>query len=408
MTTVRVMRRTVVAVCAAMVLSACSASVPGRGEPAPGQTRAGPTRPTTASPTPAPPIGAGTVVESHRIAGAALLIGAVLAELTDNCSPSGPVVDPAETEGLDLGLFPPETAAPILRTYGFVAGWVYCRSAADVRATTVFLAELSDADSAAVASDEIAALLAVDGYEPAELADRPEALALIREDTAGVDGQDVSVLQALLPVDRMLVYLFHADLDTEQATTNATTVLTEQADLLADFEPTPQDGIAALNPDPFDLEGRAADPPGTLTNFSGSYDLDSYLRVAIAPEREREVLLDNGYVGTYVKQTGLEDGKSYQIVVYEMGSMGEADITFNEFRKIETEEFSGVRFTVPEDLTIPCFYFQVEDSGIYYQRCYTREGKYLGSIDVFGVMNPFDIAQIRMLNTAQIQAMRTG
>jgi len=120
------------------------------------------------------------------------------------------------------------------------------------------------------------------------------------------------------------------------------------------------------------------------------------------------VLLDNGYVGTYVKQTGLEDGKSYQIVVYEMGSMGEADITFNEFRKIEAEEFSGVRFTVPEDLTIPCFYFQVEDSGIYYQRCYTREGKYLGSIDVFGVMNPFDIAQIRMLNTAQIQAMRTG
>ncbi len=346
------------------------------------------------------------MVESHRIAGATLLISGLLPALTDNCNPSGPVVDAAETED-SLGLFPPGTAADILSRYGFVAGWAYCRSAADVRSSTLFVAELSDPDSASVASDELAAALAVDGYQAAELPDLPDGRAILREDSLAEDGQDASLLQVLLPVDRMLVYLFHADLDTEQAGTNASAVLSQQVELLAGFQPTPQDQIAALDPDPFGLAVRAADPPGgLLTNFSGSYDLDSYLRVAIAPERERVVLVDNGYVGTYVKQTVLDSGRSYQIVVYEMGSMAEADATFTEFRTIETEEFDGVRFTVPEDLTIPCFYFQVEDTETFYQRCYTREGRYLASIDVFGVTNPFDIAEIRTLNAAQIQAMR--
>jgi len=342
------------------------------------------------------------VVESHRIAGVTLLIGEVLPELSDNCNPFGPVVDAAETEA-GLGLFAPDTAAPILSRYGFVAGWAYCRAAADVRATSVFVAEMSDPDSASVAADELAAVLAADGYAPTELPDLPAGRVLIRED----DVDDASFVQALLPVDRMLVYLFHADLDPEQATENASTVLSGQAELLSAFEPTPQDAIATLDPDPFGLAARAADPPSTaLSPFSGSYDLDSYLRVAIAPERERELLLDNGFVGTYIKQTEIEDGKSYQIVVYEMGSLPEADATFTEFRNIETEEYDGTRFTVPEDQTIPCFYFEVEEGGTYYQRCYTREGKYLASIDVFGVPNPFDIAEIRMLNTAQIQAMR--
>lgn len=395
-------RPVLVTLAASLLLSACSSTVSGQGIPAGPQpgTSSTPSRPTTASATPAPPVGPGTVVESHRIAGVTLLVGAVLPELTDSCNPSGPVVDAAETE-MTLGLFPPDTAAPILTRYGFVAGWASCRAADDVRATTIFLAEMSDPDSASVASDEIAAALAIDGYASTEFPDIPDGRVLIRE-----DGQDASIVQALLPVDRMLVYLFHANLDTEQATANATTVLTLQADLLATFEPTPQDSIASLDPDPFGLAARAADLPGKLTNFSGSYDLASYLRVAIAPERERAVLMDNGYVGTYVKQTEAENGRSYQIVVYEMGSMAEADTTFTEFRDIETEEFDGTRFTVPDDRTIPCFYFEVEDTGTYYQRCYTREGKYLASIDVFGVPSPFDIADIRMLNTAQIQAMR--
>lgn len=398
-------RRPVVgALALSLLVSACSSTVQGRGRPVEQQSST-PSAPTTANPTPAPPIGTGTVVESHRIAGATLLIGEVLPQLGDSCNRSGPVIEAAETEA--LALFPPGTAAQILRRYGFVAGWAYCLTATDVRTSTLFVAEMSDPDSAAVAAAEIAAALAVEGYEPAELSDLPAAHALLRESTAADGGQDVSTLQALLPVNRMLVYLSHADLDTEQATANASTLLTGQAELLADFEPTPQDRIAALDPDPFGLSARAADPPVTsLTNFSGSYDLASYLRVAIAPERERDVLVRNGYVGTYVKQSVIESGRSYQIVVYQMGSKAEADITFTEFRNIETEEFNGTRFTVPEDRTIPCFYFEVDGGGTFYQRCYTREGKYLGSVDIFGITDPFDIAEIRMLNTAQIAAMR--
>lgn len=399
-------RPVVVALAVCLLLSACSSTVTGQGRPVEEPTST-PTTPSTANPTPAPPIGTGTVVESHRIAGATLLIGEVLPELGDSCNPSGPAVEAGDTETA-LALFPPGTGAQILTRYGFVAGWAYCRAAADVRTSTVFVAEMSDPDSAAVAAAEIATALAVDGYEASELPDVPAARSVLREDTAAEGGQGASTLQVLLPQDRMLVYLLHADVNTEQAVANATEVLSQQVELLADFEPTPQVEIAALDPDPFGLAMRAADPPGSsLTNFSGSYDLDSYLRVAISPERERDVLVANGYVGTYVKQTDLESGRSYQAVVYEMGSKAEADVTFTEFRDIETEEFNGVRFTVPEDLTIPCFYFELEGTGgLYYQRCYTREGKYLGSIDVFGVADPFDIAEIRMLNTAQIAAMR--
>ncbi len=400
-------RPVVAALAAGLVLSACTATVAGQGRPLPSSGPAGTTPSTpTADPTPAPPVSAGTVVESHRIAGATLLVGEVLPDLGDSCSPSGPAVEARDTE-TDLGLFPPGTAADILTSYGFVAGWAYCAAAADVRQDVVFVAEMSDPDSAVVAATELATALAVDGYAPTELADLPTARALLLADTAA-GGESVSTLRVLLPADRMLVYLEHADVDTEQATTNATSVLTGQADLLAGFEPTPQDRVAALNPDPFGLAAHVADPPiDSRTDFSGSYDLDSYLRVAISPARERAVLLANGYVGTYVKQTGVGDGRSYQLVVYEMGSKPEADATFTEFRDIETEEFSGTRFTVPADLTIPCFFFEVDPGGgLYYQRCYTREGKYLASIDVYGVLDPADTAQIRMLNTAQIAAMR--
>lgn len=56
---------------------------------------------------------------------------------------------------------------------------------------------------------------------------------------------------------------------------------------------------------------------------------------ANAPEQpERKALVDNGHVGTYVKQTGVADGGSCQNMVYELGSKGEGDVVFSAFSDI--------------------------------------------------------------------------
>lgn len=371
-------------------MSACSGVIEGQGRPGEAVSTSAP--PTTATPTPAPPIGDGTVVEAHRIAGATLLVGQVLPDLVDNCAPSGPYVDPAETEG-DNGLFVPGTAASVLRQYGFVAAWTYCRTDGAGRSTTLMVAELSDPDSAIAAADALMGTLAVARFEPTQLPDLPDAGALIREQDGGVD------LQVVLPVDRLLAYAYHSDADAELATTNATSVMRAQGDLLEDFQPTPQDEVPALDPDPFDLERRVLDPPAALTNLSGSYDLPSYLRVAISPDTEAQLLADNNFVGSYVKQSALQDGRSYQMVVYEFATLPEADAAYLGFKAIEEGEFDNrTTFIVPELPTTPCYYFPLaEGSDQFYQRCYVRVNGFLASVDIGGITDPGDTAAIRML-----------
>jgi len=386
------------------VLTACSAQIPGQGRPAPFST--GTPTPTTATPTPPPRFGPGTVTESHRIAGAVVLVGQLLPHLVETCTPSGPFVNPEETEGAG-GLFIAGTAVPTLTQYGFVAGWASCQTAPDVRASTVFVAEMSDPDSAAAAADALAGSLAVEGYEAGELPDAPDARVLSLERTADQDGEDSVSLQILVPMERMLVYVFHADVDAEQAAQNATLVLAEQAELLADFTPTPQPRVPALNPDPFNLARRVIDTPGEETNYTGSYDLDSYLRVALAPDTEQQILMANGFVGTYLNQSNDVDGLGYQAVVYEFGSLPEADAAYQAFRGIEETEFDNrTTFVVPELPTTPCYYFPAaEGSDVLYQRCYVRVRTYLGSVDVYGVTDPLDTGQIRMLLRSQRTAM---
>lgn len=376
-------------------MSACSGVIEGQGRPgeAASTSASGPTTATpTPTPTPAPPVGDGTVVEARRIAGVTLLIARVLPELTDNCSPSGPYLDPAETEG-DNGLFVPGTAASVFQQYGFVAAWTYCRTDGADRATTLMVAELSDPDSAIAAADALMGTLAVARFEPTELPGLPEAGALSREQDGGVD------LQVVLPVDRMLAYAYHSDVDPDQGRSNVTSVLTAQGDLLDDFQPTPQDEVRDLDPDPFDLERLVLDPPAALTSLSGSYDLSSYLRVAISPDTEEQLLIDNGFVGTYLKQSELQDGRSYQMVVYEFASLPEADAAYLGFKAIEESEFDNrTTFIVPELPTTPCYYFPVaEGSDLFYQRCYVRVRGYLASVDVAGIVDPADTVAIRML-----------
>ncbi len=376
--------------CASLALSACAGQIEGQGRP--GEAAPTSAAPTTATPTPPPPVGVGTAVEAHRIAGGTLLIGRVLPDLADNCAPSGPYVDPDETEA-DAGLFVPGTAASVLRQYGFVAAWTYCRTDGADRVTTLMVAEMSDPDSAAAAAEALRGTLAVARFEPTELADLPDAGALIREQDGAVD------LQVVLPVDRMLAYAYHSDVGAEQARTNVTTVMTAQSDLLNGFQPTPQDRVPGLDPDPFDLERRVLDPPAPLTNLSGSFGLTSYLRVAISPDTEEQLLADNNFIGSYLKQSELQGGRSYQMVVYQFASLPEADAAYQGFKAIEEGEFDNrTTFIVPELPTTPCYYFPLaEGSDQFYQRCYVRVRGYLASVDIGGITDPADTAAIRML-----------
>ena len=332
-------------------------------------------------------------MEAHRLAGATLLVGRVLPELSDNCGPSGPYVDPAETEA-DNGLFVPGTAASVLRQYGFVAAWTYCRTDGADRVTTMMVAELSDPASAVAAADALLGTLAVAGFTETELPNLPEARALIRKQGGAVD------LHVMLPVNRMLGYAYHSDVDSDRARTDAAAVMAAQGELLADFQPTPQDRVAGLDPDPFNLESRVLDPPAALTNLSGSYGLTSYLRVAISPDTEEGLLTENNFIGSYLKQSEEQDGlSSYQMVVYEFDSLPDADEAYLGFKAIEEGEFDNrTAFVVPELPTTPCYYFpQQEGSSLLYQRCYVRVRGYLASVDIGGITDPADTAMMRTL-----------
>lgn len=326
------------------------------------------------------------------MAGATLLVGQVLPDLSENCSPSGPYVDPAETGG-DSGLFVPGTAAAVLRQYGFVTAWAYCRSDGGDRATTMMVAELSDPASATAAADALTGTLAVARFAPAALPELPDARVLMR------DEQGLVALHVLLPVGRMLAYAYHTETEAAPAMTNAAAVMAAQGELLVDFQPTPQGRVPGLDPDPFDLERRVVDPPAPLTNLSGSYGLTSYLRVAISPDTEKKLLQNNNFVGSYLKQSDLQDRLSYQTVVYEFGSLPEADVAYQGFRGDEEGEFDNRRtFIVPELPTTPCYYFPTEEgSSLLYQRCYVRVRGFLASVDVAGVADPADTGAMRML-----------
>ena len=185
-------------------------------------------------------------------------------------------------------------------------------------------------------------------------------------------------------------------------------MLEEQRQLLGDFEPTPQDEIADVDPDPYDLARRTATPPGEPDLFTGSFDLPGYLHFAIDPRLEADLLPANGFVGMYNGSSSDDaTGASYQFQTYELGSLAEADAVFAEFTRIEQEEFTDrVMFNVPEDPTIPCFYIPAtEAGGKVYQRCYTRVGRFLGLTDVSAVTDPADITAVRGFVQEQIGLM---
>ena len=386
-----------------IVLSGCTSVVTGQASPAPPAEQT--SGPTTADPTPAPEMGAGTIAEAHRIAGATVQPEFVFSELDNACLPTRPVISP---ESVEFTIFAEGTAAATYTTYGFVAGWVSCRNEVDgPRSSIALVAEMSDPDSAAVAAEELASgFVEINGSERLELPGFESLPAVSTADV--VDGEDKVTIEVLQPVGRMLAYLYYTDSDLQRAQEDLAELLEEQRQLLGDFQPTPQDEIAELDPDPYDLARRTATPPGEPDLFTGSFDLPAYLHLSIDPRVEAELLPDNGFVGLYNRSSyDAATGADYQFQTYEFGSSAQADAVLAEFDRIEQQEFPDrVTFTVPEDPTVSCFYIPAsQEGGQVYQRCYSRVGRYLGLTDVSAVIDPADITAVSGYVQEQIRLM---
>lgn len=377
-------------------LAGCTSTVDGTASPA---TTADPT-PTTGAPetsepteppldiTPPPPRGVGLLLEAHRIASATALVQPSFPDRTETCFPSGPATS---ADGLEAAYFTRGTAADILDSYGFVTAWGQCNQTVDGSASTLTLVmELSDPEAAVRAADELVEAQAVDGFEVVPV--ETDGGALLRQDG------DRATVQAFVPVGRMVAYLWHEGLATAAAD-DLTRVLGDQVALLQGFTPTPQADVPDLPTDPDGLQAMTLDPPGDFNDFSGPYDFEGYLRVAIDPARERELLGANGFTGFYAKQSD-EGDNVYAVAVYRFGSTEQTNAVYNGFRDLETTAFGGTPFALPAIPEAPCFVFDQGD-GKFYQRCYVGYRTFLASVDVGGLTAPDDYARMNELLPAQ-------
>ncbi|MGY1670044.1 DUF7373 family lipoprotein [Geodermatophilus sp. SYSU D00710] len=388
-------RGTAVALVAGVLLAGCTSTVSGTATPlasAPPSTSEPPAETTPAQPpadvTPAPRPGVGTLVESHRIASVTSLVQVTFPERTDTCFPSGPWSNAA---ALDEAYFGTGTAGAVLDRWGFVTAWGQCNTdPADGRSTLTMVAELSDPESARRAAAELAEDQVAAGYAPVEVPGL-DGEVVLQED----GGEDL--VQAFVPVGRMLAYAFHVT-GAGRGPDEVGRLLTDQLGLLQGFAPTPQDQVPSLPVDPDGLQQLTLDPPGDPTDFSGPYDLEGYLRLAIDPVRERDLLTANGFRGFYSKQADEAD-LSYAVALYAFPSSEQTNTVYTAFAELEQAEFGGTPFTLPSIPEAPCFWFESADG--FYQRCYVGYGSHLASVDVLGLTAADDVAAMERLLPAQ-------
>jgi hypothetical protein len=375
-----------------LLLVGCSSTVPGTASsaPDPGPTSSPGQPEPPIDVTPPPALGVGRVLESHRIAAATSLVQVTFPDRTASCVPGGPYLTPAEVEA---AYFAEGTAAPLLGRYGFVASWGQCGSVPDGPSTRTLVMELSDPEAARRAARELTTAQAINGFRNAPLPGLG-IVALLQDQ--GPDPGNESV-RVFVPVGRMVAYAFH-EAAPGQGLGDVARLVTDQLALLNAFTPTPQAAVPALPPDPNGLERFALTPPGTLNNFSGPYDLEGYLRLAIDPIRERDVLLANGFTGFYGKQTDDTD-RIYAIALYAFPTSTQTNAVFNAFAELERAAFGGTSFRVPSIPAAPCFVFPTEAT--FYQRCYVGYGSYLASVDVGNLPAADDIAVMDRLLPAQ-------
>lgn len=174
--------------------------------------------------------------------------------------------------------------------------------------------------------------------------------------------------------------------------------MADQTALLRSFAPTPQADVPSLPVDPLGLSAFTLDPPGELTAFSGPYDLEGYLRLAIDPFQERDLLTANGFTGLYTKQSD-EGGHSFAVALYTFPSSAQTNVVYDGFAALESAAYGGTRFTLPALPEAPCFVLSSGDGS--YQRCYVGYGSYLASVDVGGLAAADDYALMNQLLPAQ-------
>ncbi|WP_029433428.1 hypothetical protein [Blastococcus sp. URHD0036] len=391
-------RARALAVAAAVaVLAGCTSTLDGTASPASTPEPTPEPSPSTSAPQttepdidviPPPARGVGLLLEAHRIASVTALVETSFPDRTEPCFPSGPATT---ADGIEGTYFTRGTAADVLERWGFVTAWGQCNQTADgTYATLTLVMELSDPESAVQAAEELVAAQAIDGYEEVPVATDGGALLL-------QDGADATV-QAFVPVGRMVAYVFHEG-PAAAAGDDIARVLGDQVGLLQGFTPTPQADVPALPTDPDGLQAMTLDPPGDFNDFSGPYDFEGYLRVAIDPARERQLLGANGFTGFYAKQSD-EGDALYAVAVYRFGTVDQTNAVYNGFRELETTAFGGTPFVLPAIPAAPCFVFDAGD-GAFYQRCYVGFRTFLASVDVGGLTAPDDYTRMNELLPAQ-------
>jgi hypothetical protein len=319
-------------------------------------------------------------LEAHRLAAATALVSTTFPDRSDTCNPYGAFVDPAT---LETAYFPPGTAAPILEKYGFVTAWGLCGQTADQRFNTLTLSiELSDPASATAAATE----LAIAGKQDGDRATTIQGGVPVVVRPQG----DQDWVQIWAPVGRMIAYTFHVS-PSGQSVDEAVRMIGDQVAALSAFTPTAQADVPNLPPDPTGLAAFALDPPGTVDPITGPFDLDSYLRIAIDPARERELLSANGFTGMYLKQS--TDGTLYYgVAIYGFPTSAQTNVVYDGFAALETSSFGGTPFTLASIPQAPCFFADAgtPDQPYFYQRCYVGYGSYLVSVDVAGLSSADD------------------
>jgi hypothetical protein len=366
------------------LLTACTSTVAGTAAPADPPATAAAAPGVIPSPEPATE---GTAVEAHRMASVATLIEPLVPNRPFSCYPYGPSDTPDEVESLYFG---PDTVAAVLDRAGFVVSWTQCRAASAQDATLIVLSEVSDPATAQRILPEL--------VEATSDADQ-QRVTLSGGRQAGLTALgDRESVQAWAAVGRVVASVFHVTA-AGNAVAEAGVLMDDQVALLGGFVPTPQDRLDTLTIDPVGIRNLVVELPGLLHRASGTYDLEGYLRFALDPVREREVLAANGFAGMYSRITDPDaGGTGYGVSVFRFPDSARTNAVYTAFAELEDAEFETTRFTLPSVPDAPCFSFASRSGdGTFSQRCYVGFGSHLASVDVSNLAAPDDLAEMDRL-----------
>lgn len=370
-----------------VLLAGCTSAVTGTAAPA---DPAPPTAPgTTPGVIASPEPGEGTAVEALRIAGAATLIELQVPNRPFSCYPYGPADTAQEVQDVYFGAG--DAVAPVLESAGFVVAWAQCRAASAQDATLIVIAELSDPATVQRVLPELVEATADPDQQQITLpGGAPARLTALGANEA---------VQAWVGRGRMVASVFHITA-AGQGAEQAGLLVSDQSALLAGFEPTPQDRLGTLGFGRDGLRELVVDlPVDTLHRASGPYDLEGYLRSALDPVREREVLAANGFSGMYTRTTDPDaPGTAYTVGVFRFPTSVQTNAVYSAFAEVESATFEATPFTLPSIPEAPCFSFPARSGdGSFTQRCYVGFGSHLAYLDVGRLADPADVTEMDRL-----------